>query len=362
MRVLLLGAASSIHLQRWANALAAAGLQVHCVSMHEPLAAGWHASVQMHSLSVASPAGYLLNAPAVRGLMRRLRADLLHAHYASGYGLLGTVSGCRPRLVSVWGSDVFEFPERSRVHRALLRWVLASADAVACTSQALLERSRSLVGNAQRLVLTPFGIDLTAFTTGPARTDEQQTRGLTIGSTKGSEPVYGADLLLRAFARLVQGSAPTLRLRIAGAGDPTQQAALQTLAQSLGVHAQTDFIGVLAHADVPAELRRLDVFVAPSREESFGVAVLEASACGVAVVASRVGGLPEVVVDGHTGLLVPPDDVSALTNAIARLLDDPALRKRMAAAGPDWVASRYAWPACVQTMLGVYRSLVAPRA
>ena len=357
MKLLLLGAANSIHLQRWANGLAEVGLQVHAVSQHTPLPSGWHPAVKLHALPFRGGWGYVANAWPLRRLSQRLGIALLHAHYASGYGVLASLSGCRPRLVSVWGSDVFEFPERSSLHCALLRWVLRGADTVACTSQALQTRVRSLVGQGCNTALTPFGVDLPTVAGKPVETGQ----ALCVGTVKTLAPAYGIDLLLRAFARLQQSrpaGAVAVRLRLVG--DGPQRAELERLAAELGIAAQVDFIGAVPHAQVGAELRRIDIFVAASRQESFGVAVLEASAAGLPVVVTRVGGLPEVVEDGVTGLLVQPDDVPALAAAIGRLLDDAPFRLRLGAAGPGWVAARYAWPSCVDTMLALYRSLVRP--
>jgi glycosyltransferase involved in cell wall biosynthesis len=360
MKLLLLGAANSIHLQRWANALAEAGIEVHVASQHPPLPTGWQAAVRQHALPVSGGRGYAANAWALRRLMRQLRADLLHAHYASGYGLLATLAGCRPRLVSAWGSDVFEFPDRSPLHRALLRQVLRRADALACTSRAMRQRILWLLGGRpQEVAVTPFGVDVDVGVSvddaGPVFAGPRG--GLCVGTVKGLAPVYGVDLLIRAFARLAPSyTAQALRLRLVG--DGPQRAELQALAVTLGVGDRVDFVGAVPHAQVPAELRRLDVFVAASRQESFGVAVLEASAAGLPVVATRVGGLPEVVDPGVTGLLVAPDDVPALAGAIAQLLDDGALRQRMGRAGRDWVAAHYAWPGSVQTMLALYRRLL----
>jgi glycosyltransferase involved in cell wall biosynthesis len=314
--------------------------------------------VQLHALPFQGVWGYVANAWTLRRLSARLGTGLLHAHYASGYGVLASLSGCRPRLVSVWGSDVFEFPEISFLHRALLRWVLRSADAVACTSQALQTRVRNLIGPGCTTALTPFGVDWLPV---PAAHSEKG-QALCVGTVKTLAPAYGIDLLLRAFARIRKArpdDAIPLRLRLVG--DGPQRAELERLATELRIAEQVDFVGAVPHAQVAAELQRIDVFVAASRQESFGVAVLEASAAGLPVVVTRVGGLPEVVEDGVTGVLVAPDDVPALAGAIGRLLDDAPLRVRLGAAGPGWVAARYAWPRCVSTMLALYGSLVQAR-
>jgi glycosyltransferase involved in cell wall biosynthesis len=97
----------------------------------------------------------------------------------------------------------------------------------------------------------------------------------------------------------------------------------------------------------------LDIYVALSRQESFGVAVIEAGAAGRPVVVSNVGGLPEVVRDGETGFIVPPNDPDAAADALERLVRDQLLRRQMGEAGAQHVAKNYSWDASVQTMIKV---------
>jgi L-malate glycosyltransferase len=360
MKLLLLGAGSAIHSQRWANGLVHAGVEVVCVSQHDFLPSGWDERVERVRLRRSGNAGYFLNAPALRRLYAARGCELLNAHYASGYGVLATLSGVRPRLVSVWGSDVYDFPRTSPVHRAMLRRVLSSADALASTSVAMAGEVERLLAPAQRPVaITPFGVDLDAFGPRPASAADCSAV-LVIGTVKTLASKYGIDTLLRAFARLaprLDGRA--LRLRIVG--DGPDRAALQALAVQLGIDARSEFVGAVAHADVPAQLRRLDIFVAASRldSESFGVAVIEASACALPVVVTRVGGLPEVVSENETGLIVERDDAAVLAAALQRLIEDADLRGRLGRNGRSWVAQRYEWRACVERMLQSYRDVLA---
>ena len=100
------------------------------------------------------------------------------------------------------------------------------------------------------------------------------------------------------------------------------------------------------------------MYVALSRSESFGVAVIEASACGLPVVVSNVGGLPEVVEQGVTGFIVPPEDPAAAADALEQLLASKELRERMGSAGRDRVERLYAWEACVDRQIAVLRSAI----
>jgi glycosyltransferase involved in cell wall biosynthesis len=187
---------------------------------------------------------------------------------------------------------------------------------------------------------------------------------LTLGTVKTLAPKYGIDILLRAFAGLLRDPRVRelplpCRLLIVGGGE--QLGELQALAANLGIAEVTTFTGAVPHADVPSWLNQLDVYAAPSRldSESFGVAVIEASACGIPVVVSDVGGLPEVVQDGVTGLVVPGDDVGALQVALTRLLLDAALRERLGRQGRLHVSRNYGWGACVDAMEVAYASALA---
>ena len=363
--VALLGPANSIHLQRWAIALAARGWRVSVITQHAAEALPLPTTVALHTLPVRGGAGYFLNAPALARLLRQLRPDVLNAHYASGYGTTAALAGFTPTLLSVWGSDVYDFPFESAFKGWWLRRNLRRATAIASTSHAMARQVQRLTPERQRIAVTPFGVDMARFAPRAAapQADTPPTRsGFTLGTVKTLAPKYGIDLLLRAFEGLradadVMAAQPALRLLIVG--DGPQRTELERLARVLGITAHCEFAGAVAHADVPQWLHRLDVYAAPSRldSESFGVAIVEAGACGLPVVVSDAGGLPEVVVDGVTGLVVPRDNVAALQAALKRLVLDGALRERMGRAARAHVQREYEWGACVDRMVACYDAL-----
>jgi len=355
LRLLLLGPASSIHLRRWAAGLHARGHAVCVLSQHPCDAALLPAGVERAWLPVRGGAGYVLNAPAVRRFARRWGADVVHVHYASGYGTLASLARVGPTLLSVWGSDVYAFPEQGWLQGRLLRWNLRRAGAIASTSRAMAARVRELTPERREIAVTPFGVDLDAFV--PA--EDRPAGGLVLGTVKSLAPTYGIDLLLQAFAGLCADPQVPADCRLLVVGDGPQRAELAALAERLGIAARTEFAGAVAHAEVPAWLRRLDVYAAPSRAESFGVAVIEASACGRPVVVSDAGGLPEVVRDGETGRIVPVGDVAALQAALKALALDAPLRARLGRQGRAFVAREYAWPACLERMEDAYRKLLS---
>jgi glycogen synthase len=153
-------------------------------------------------------------------------------------------------------------------------------------------------------------------------------------------PQKGVDVLVAAVA-LLGGRFPSLRLAIAGEGN--ERPALEAQVIRLGLGSRIDFVGALAHDAVHRFLAEADVVVMPSRAEPFGLVALEAAQMARPVVASAVQGLAEIVVHGETGLLVPPDDASALADAVATLIEDPVGARALGAAARRRAQIKFAW-------------------
>lgn len=354
MKVLLIAAASSVHTMRWANAFVQRGAIVHLVSEHDPIP-GFDQAVRLHRLPHVGGLGYLLNRTALRRIVREFHPDVMNAHYASGYGTLAVRDSNVPLVLNVWGSDVYEFPDAGPVQRWLLRRNLRRADAVVSTSEVMARRTSEVCPGLGPITVVPFGVDVECFS--PIRHAESDE--LVIGTVKTLAPKYGVDTLLRAL-NLLRDQQPKRKLRSRIVGGGSQEGELKQLAKQLALNEATEFVGSVPHDAVPGELRKLDVYVALSRthSESFGVAIIEASACGLPVVVSNVGGLPEVVEDGVTGFIVPPEDPLAAANALEQLLASKELRDRMGAAGRRRVERLYAWEACVDRQIAVLRSAI----
>ncbi|MGE8659814.1 MAG: glycosyltransferase family 4 protein [Achromobacter sp.] len=357
MKIALLGPAHSIHMIRWANGLADRGVDTHVLSLTHDDGA-YDPRVSLHRLPWGSPQGYLLAAPALRRALRAIGPDLLNTHYATGYGTLARLAGFTPSLLSAWGSDIYAFPYKSGLHRRILRGNLEQATAVAVTGQAMARQVSQFTGRPVHI--TPFGIDTERFSPAPQATPTDD-RPIVIGTVKALETTYGIDILLQAFAQLVvtlaaqaPATASRLMLKIYGSGSQAQ--ALQAMATRLGIADRTQFLGHIAHSEVPGALRELDVYVALSRMDSFGVAILEACSCGIPVVVSDADGPAEIVVDGMTGFIVPRLDAGAAAERLRQLVLDPTLCGQLGAAGRAHVQMHYSWQASLDSMLGAYQN------
>ncbi|TKB74709.1 MAG: glycosyltransferase family 4 protein [Nitrospira sp.] len=329
---------SSIHTVRWVHEMAHHGYNIHLITMHSPTPHNLlDKQITLHRLPFAAPHGYVLNTLSLRAILRRIKPAFLHTHYAGGYGTLSRRTCFHPTLLSFWGSDVLLVPSHSKWKNWMIRANLLAADYLASTSVAMKVQTERLVKPRRPIALTPFGVDGTTYYPRP---DRESSTVCTIGTVKSLESVYGIEYLLRAFAIVVKRN-PNRPLRLLIVGGGSLRTELEQLAVELRVAHLTDFTGKVPACAVPDYLRRLSVYVCLSLSESFGVSVLEASACGLPVVVSDVGGLPEVVKDGVTGFIIPKQNAEAAAGAIERLITDPQLAADMGCAGRAFVMEHY---------------------
>lgn len=361
MKIALLSAASAIHTIRWANGLASKGLEVHLISQH-PVTDFLSEKVHLHLLPNRGLLGYYLMVPKVKKLLKQIQPDLVNAHYASGYGTTARLAGYHPFLLSVWGSDVYDFPYKSFLHKYIVKKNLLAADRIASTSHCMARQTVTIEPKITNIAITPFGIDLKMFENAKPLPLDKDNK-IVIGTVKTMSYKYGIDTLINAFALLYNKLiidnpliAQKLVLRLVGGGSDIDQ--LRTLATNLNIADQVQFIGQVNYKDVPHELSKIDIYVALSREESFGVAIIEAGAAYRPVIVSNVGGLPEVTIKNTTGLVVPKENPQAATDAIEKLVLNPELRKEMGIAGRKHVEEHYSWDDSLDIMINIYKKLL----
>ncbi|UCE84591.1 MAG: glycosyltransferase family 4 protein [Deltaproteobacteria bacterium] len=291
----------------------------------------------------------------VRAALRAAAPDLVHLHTGRANWLGGLAA--RPLHVPVITTRRMDRAVKRNVRTRLLYGSLVRR-AVAISGA--IERQLLAGGvRASMVRVIPSAVD--AATLRPQRTREavRAAEGLDAETPcllllAALVRRKGIDVLLEALARLAQeGLEPALWI----AGEGPERGALERRAGGLGVSARVRFLG--QRADRADLLAACDVVVLPSRQEGLGVAALEAMALARPVVATRVGGLGEAVVHERTGLLVPPDDVRALAEALARLLRDASLRESLGAAGPARLAQGYRPDQMVDAYERLYREVLA---
>jgi L-malate glycosyltransferase len=310
-------------------------------------------NVHLHYLPYKPPIGYVVNVFALRKLLRKIQPDIFHVHYASGHGLLGRLSGFRPSILSAWGSDVMIVPKQSRVMYWIVKRNLEYYDSLIATSKAMIDDINKTFRFHRTIHQIPIGIELEKFANPKTKNNNKP---IVIGTVKTMKHIYGIDTLLRSFKLLTNIYKAPLKLLIVG--DGPDMGALKKLSSELGIDKSVDFIGYIKNEYIPSYLAKMDIFVNLSRIESFGVAVLEASAMELPVVTTNVGGLPEVVIEGVTGFMVDTNDYETCSDYLYKLVVNNLLRNSMGKNGRRFVSKRYQWPDSYKLVLDKYDGLL----
>jgi non-specific protein-tyrosine kinase len=251
--------------------------------------------------------------------------------------------------------DVRRVDQRRNARRriALESALLRHACLVSAPSAAVADHiARVCAYPRSRIVVLPYPLDTERFSPPPEETAGLRRSVLFVGRMDWRK---GLETLARAAAAILS-AAPTATLDIVGGETPDVTAARLLAYIPAQLHERVVFWGHVAHADLPAHYRRAAVCVVPSRWDNSPNTVYEAMGCGTPVVASRVGGIPELVTDGETGLLVPPDDPAALAEAVTTLLADPDRRARMGCTAREQALARVEAATIAAQTLELYRA------
>lgn len=312
----------------------------------------------VHDAGLCGAMSFLFSAAArLPRLMKSGGYDACHYYFGLPTGLLSRFPGAhrqKPYVISLRGSDVPGYePKLDRLHGALLpvtRRIWRGAHSVVANSEGLRKLALSTVP-AQPIDVIPNGIEAVSRPQSPRQAHD----GLRILTVSRLIERKGVDTLIEAVAAIRD-----VPLILDIAGDGPWHARLARLAQQFGIADRINFHGFVQHADLSDLYAQADIFVLPSRAESCSMALLEAMGAGLPVVATRVGGTPELVRDGKNGLLTGTDDATALAAAIRQLVSDAGLREDFSAANLCLARDRFSWRTTARRYEEIFRSAIDP--
>ena len=321
----------------------------------------WHGVPVTRVASVAS-IGSVGICPTFPAALARTPRDITVIHEPNPAALVSDwITRGRGPLVVWFHSEVVRARWKYNIlYRPFLRRALTRADRIVVSSARLADHARELADFRSKCVVIPFGIDVERLEATPAVTaraaqivaEHPGPRVLFIGRLV---PYKGVDVLIDAMASVPRATALIL-------GDGPLRSELAARAAASGVAGRVRFLGALPDAEVVAHLHACDVFVLPSvsRQETFGVAQLEAMACGRPVVSTDLEtGVPWVNQHEVTGLVVPPGNSERLSDALGTLLSDEALRNRLGAAARERVEREFTTERMAQRTVSLYRDVLA---
>ena len=296
-------------------------------------------------------------------LAKRRRLDAILIQYPLPamfyFGVLKRVFG-GALFVTYQGNDAHDLSLWDPREQRLVRFLLEKADVVLGVSRTLLSKVESVLQGVhlRRIQLLPNGAPLDVIETvegGDSNPGLPLNYLLTAGHLIHRK---GIDIVI---ASLQEAKQRGVRLHLVVAGDGPERDALVRQALEQGVSDQVRFLGNQTHEQVLRLMKSCLAFVLASRAEGMPLVIAEAMACGKAVIASNVDGVPEIVQDGTTGILVPPEDPGALASGLIRLCSDATFRETLAKQGKEWACREYNWEVIANRYLGLINECQVPQ-
>jgi glycosyltransferase involved in cell wall biosynthesis len=364
MKILFLADAESSHTQKWVLSILNHGVEIFLFSLNsispELQKVATENRLTVYSAkqgtkankSILNKLSYLKVIPLLSKEIKQFKPDLIHAHYISSYGLLAFLSRFKPYVLSVWGSDIMVFPKKSKIHKETVRMVLNGASRVYATSK-LMQNELNLEFNNNNNLQIPFGVNVNKF---KPNVEKAIGKSIDFVIVKSLMPTYGIDIAIIAFKKLiVEHNEKNPRLLIYG--DGFERKNYEKLSGE-SLNKSIFFKGRIPHSEVPLALNKASVFVNISRNESFGVSVLEASSCGIPVIVSKEGGLLETVLPNKTALVLSKLNCESCYKTMKQYLLDLNLRKEHGTNGRQFVVDNFDFEISVKKQLHEYLNII----
>ncbi len=343
-KIVIFGHSGSIHIKRWVTALVERGYAVRVISLDGDLIAG----VDVIRFPRSGKLSYFKHASDAAKAALDFQPDIIHVHYAGGYGIWGKKTNFHPLVVSVWGSDIETLP-KSFFYRPFIKSILNEADAITATSHSLKKSTTSFMAECEnKISVIPFGVKVPSAVSEMPSSDNASAIYL-----KHLEKIYAPDILIQA-TKLVVEKFQNFRLTICGDGSLKDE--LLALIQELQLEKNIQMVGRIKSSEINDYILKHHFMVMPSLQEGFGVAAVEAFACCRPVIATNVGGIPEIVTNGQNGYMVDPNNVQQLANVMIKMISEKECIAKMGLNGYEVAKEKYDWEKCVDKMVAVYES------
>jgi N-acetyl-alpha-D-glucosaminyl L-malate synthase BshA len=302
-------------------------------------------------------------------VVREHNIDVIHAHWAVPMGFVSSIVKLvtdKPLVITTHGRDVYVDPEAGAIVpelwyvRPFLRFALRRANRVISVSQDCRRHAIAAGAPSDRIRVIYNGVDAKRFSPRKSNKHIRQVLGVSdsaqlvlfVGSLRRYK---GVDVLIRAMSRVVESEPSAVAVII---GNGPQKEKLIALRDLLGLQKAVIFAGLVPNSEIVSYQNECDVFLLPSRRESFGIAAVEAMACAKPVIGTKVGGLKEVIEGGRTGVLVEPGNYLQLARAIIQVLEDKSYARRLGENGRRKVEAEFDWKKIARRTLSLYSEVL----
>lgn len=314
IKICYLADAGSIHTQRWCKHFSKQGFEVHVITFRNFTIE--NTTVHFIDAGTIGVSGgnwkVLKKVPAIRRIIKKIKPDILHAHYATSYGLAGALAGFHPYIITALGTDVLISPFQSKIYKIAVKYALRKADWITAMADHMRDKIISLGINPQKISTVVFGIDPEIFNTSNRIIGKEK---FVITSTRNFEKVYNVNDLIEAFA-IVQKKLPIAFLNLIGSG--SLEAQIKAKVDELNLIDSVKFFGRIPQLEISEILQKSHVFVSVSSSDGNNISLNEAMACGCFSVVTDIPANRQWLNEGLNGYFVDVNNPEILA---AKLID-----------------------------------------
>jgi L-malate glycosyltransferase len=360
MHICYLGWANHIHMERWAKCFADRGHKVSILTNKENIC---HID-GVDVIPLRFSKGLRTKIWHMKWILKKIKPDILHAHYITAFGFLAFASGIRPVIQTAWGSDIYEFPYKETRINEKLKHVLHQSDIITCDSLDLKKHIIEIGGIEERIKIIQWGVDRSLFNHSVDFIEFKEKLGLSgkkiVFSPRHFAPIYNIDIIIRTIPKVIK-EIPNAFFLLKNYNGALENE-LMLLAKDLGICQYIMFINKCSYEDMVRYYRISDLFISVPSSDGTPVSLLEAMACGVPPLVSDLPSIREWIIDNENGKVVSVRNVDALARGIIDLLSDEKKRLSMINKNYEIVASRGDHRKNMNIMEDIYLSSVSNEA
>ncbi|MFZ4399442.1 MAG: glycosyltransferase [Bacteroidales bacterium] len=312
LKICFLADGQSIHTKRWCDFFSTEGHEIHLITFRQSVIS----SAKVHFIDVGgidvSGGNWktLLSVPKIIKLLNQIKPDILHAHYATSYGVCGALCNFQPYIITTLGSDILISPQKSIIIRTLLKFAFKKAIWITAMAEHMKTVLIDLGITDSKISVVPFGIDPMIFN--PVNRKSEVDKFI-ITSTRNFESVYNIPHLLKAVAA-IKTQIPTIQLNLIGDGSEREN--IEKMVNEMNLNDCTIFHGKIPQPQIAELLKQSHLFISVSLSDGNNISLNEAMACGTLCIATDIPANSQWINDGENGFLVKIDDVNSLAEKI----------------------------------------------
>lgn len=355
-KLLVLADPNSMHTYRWVESLKD-DFCIYLIGFANSLERHYSSEIKVDIISVdesirssAKTIGklkYLFSLLQFKTAYKAFDPDTVHSYYATSYGLIGALLNPKNFHVSIWGSDIFDFPKRSIFHKSLFSWILFKADKIYGTSKMICNEVQ--LYSKREPIEIPFGIDTELF----SANKKQLSNPIRICCVKYFRDVYDIPTIISALYNVLQ-THPTKDYHLHLVGDGPLKHDYISLINELDLHKNVTIEGEIENSKLPEFYKEMDIAVVASHRESFGVSVLEAMATLTPVFCSDIESFNEIA-DENLVSYFPVKDVTALANLFLDFESNTPIYEEKAQKALKAVKINYSWEHSISLQKQAYK-------